>query len=66
MTIRKIKFENILMVVPLLFLAVRKPVQTRVQTSQRMRKRKASTRTPFVVKQRKELVTYLEQCCMTT
>ena len=26
---------------------------------------KSSTRTPFVVKQRKEMVTDLEKCCMT-
>ena len=31
----------------------------------KMRKRKASTRTPFVVKQRKDMVTDLEKCCMT-
>ena len=27
------------------------------------KKRKASTRTPFVVKKRKEMVTDLEKCC---
>jgi len=31
-----------------------------------MIKRKASNRTPFVVKQRKSMVTDLEKCCMVT
>jgi len=29
-------------------------------------KEKASTRTPFVVEQRKDVMTDLEKCCMTT
>ena len=61
---KRLKFENILMVIPLLFSAcTRKCANTCTETSQRTRK---STRTLFVVKQRKEMVADLEKCCMTT
>ena len=63
MTTQKIKFENIPMVVPLLFLAFTQVCSR--ETSQRMRKRKNSTRTPCVVKQKRDLVTDFQKCCMT-
>ena len=64
---RRLKLENFLTVVPLLFLVCTWTcTNTCTETSQRTRKRKASTRTPFVVKQRKEMVTNLEKCCTTT
>jgi len=61
---KRLKFENVLTVVPLLFLAcMRTCTNTCMETSQRTRK---STRTPFVVKQRKETVADLEKYCTTT
>ena len=60
---KRLKFENVLTVVLLLFLAcTRTCTNTCTETSQRARK---STRTLFVVKQRKEMVTDLEKCCTT-
>jgi len=38
-------------------------IQRTKQPVPRMRKRKASTRTAFVVKQRNDMVTDLEKCC---
>jgi len=62
---KDLKFENVPTVVPLLFLACTQMcTNTHTETSQRMRKRKGSSRTTFVLKQRKEMVTDLEKCCM--
>ena len=64
---KRLNFKNVPTAVPLLFLAcTRMCINTCTETSQRMRKKKASTRTPFVVKQRKDTMTDLEKCCMTT
>jgi len=64
---KRLKFENVLTIVPLLFLASTQTCTNKcTETHQRMRKRKAGTRTPLVVKQRKETVTDLEKCCITT
>jgi len=61
---KRLKFGIVLMVVPLLFLACTQTcTNTCMETPQRTRK---STRTLFVVKQRKETVTDLEKCCTTT
>ena len=60
---KRLKFENVLTVVLLLFLAcMRMCANMCTETSQRTRK---STRTLFAVKQRKETVTDLEKCCTT-
>ena len=60
---KRLKFENVLTVVPLLLLACTWTcTNTCTETSQRTRK---STRTLFALKQRKETVTDLEKCCTT-
>ena len=64
---KRLEFENVPNVVPLLFLvSTRTCPHTYTKTLQRMRKRKASIRTPSVVKQRKDIVTDLDNCYTTT
>ena len=65
---KRLKFENVLMVVPLLFLACSECVQPHEWRLHKGREREKPVpgHHAFVVKQRKEMVTDLEKCCTPT